>query len=65
MKMLDIWKWRIPSFPRGWWISFPSHPPEIREVQENGHFQIFQAYFHGHRGRPKEAPAASKPRSGE
>ena len=38
--MLDIWKWWIPSFPTGCWITFPSHPLEIREVQENGHFRI-------------------------
>jgi hypothetical protein len=40
--MLDIWKWRIPSFPRGCWTSFSSRPVEMPEVQGNGYFQMLK-----------------------
>ena len=39
-EIVDIWKWRFPSFPRGRWKSFPTGLVEMQEVQRGGHFQI-------------------------
>jgi hypothetical protein len=43
VEMLDIWKWRPPSFPRACWKSFPGDPLEMEEVSGNGHFQMSKA----------------------
>jgi hypothetical protein len=39
VKMLETWKWRNPSFPKGCWRSFPSRLLEMQEAHGNGHFQ--------------------------
>jgi hypothetical protein len=38
--MLDIWKWRNPSFTTACWKSFPTGLLEMQKVQEGRHFQI-------------------------
>jgi hypothetical protein len=35
MEMLDIWKWRRASFPKGSWKSFPTELLEMEEVQDS------------------------------
>jgi len=37
------WKWRLPSFSRGCWKSFPSDPLEVTEAGANRHFQMSTA----------------------
>ena len=46
------WKWQDPSFPRGFWKSFPTDLLEMEEVQGSRHFQISKAIFTDMKGAP-------------
>jgi hypothetical protein len=58
--MLDIWKWRFPSFPQDCWKSFPGGPAGHGASLENGDFQMSKAismdmmlgWAFGHRRHP-------------
>jgi hypothetical protein len=52
VEMLNIWKWRNPSFSRGCWKWFLTELLEMEKVEDSRDFQISKAISTDMRARP-------------